>query len=601
MSGLEQVLAQAARRVRFVRAVKGAGIGLFAGAALALVWVALDLAGIWFTEWLWIEALAAVCAVIGAILGFSWRLTSDQVAASLDRRAGLKDRVTAALESDRLEDDLASAVRADASAHLAGLSVKDVYPLRPGKWPMAAAACLAAAAMAFWFVNSGVLLSKAQKADKEKLEKLAADVKRVAKPLSEKSVDANPGKEERDLAKKLVDMARKLERGRMDKEEAMQKAQQLTDDAKKLADSRMDQAQQKMDSWQQQMAKQQFAKAGLDDEKLKQMDLSPEQLAMLQQMQDKAGVDPTQQGGDEQRMSAEDLKNMGLSDSAKEMMKMTSKERDALSKATQKEIDDIKKQLQNNNLSAEDRKNLEERMKQLQELMKDIKLSQDVYDAMKELQQSQAYKDLMKMMQQMQDLKAAEQKMTSGQKLTDEEMKELKEQLQQMQKDLEDWAQKMKDPEFRKQMEEQMKEMMEMLKNGELTAGQLSMCMGLFGMNGLMQMPGGPGDGGMNFGEGQNRKQERTEALKGTTNPFAVRGSRQEKGDESFEEIKAPTTVGNRTSVPYNKVLPKYKKSAESAMDGKKIPKKHEERVKEYFDSLSGGKSSSTTDKSKGK
>lgn len=57
-------------------------------------------------------------------------------------------------------------------------------------------------------------------------------------------------------------------------------------------------------------------------------------------------------------------------------------------------------------------------------------------------------------------------------------------------------------------------------------------------------------------------------------------------GPETYVEIKAPTTVGTRSSVPYVKVLPSYKRKAESALDRQQIPKQHEKRVREYFDSL---------------
>lgn len=55
---------------------------------------------------------------------------------------------------------------------------------------------------------------------------------------------------------------------------------------------------------------------------------------------------------------------------------------------------------------------------------------------------------------------------------------------------------------------------------------------------------------------------------------------------ETYTEIKAPTSVGTRSSVPYTKVLPSYKKKAESALDRQEIPRQHQKRVKEYFESL---------------
>lgn len=76
----------------------------------------------------------------------------------------------------------------------------------------------------------------------------------------------------------------------------------------------------------------------------------------------------------------------------------------------------------------------------------------------------------------------------------------------------------------------------------------------------------------------------------GKTAPSQVRGRRDDsKGQERYIEIKAPTAPGARSSVPYQQVLPKYKQAAEKAIDRKAIPKEHEKRVKEYFESLEKG------------
>ena len=87
-------------------------------------------------------------------------------------------------------------------------------------------------------------------------------------------------------------------------------------------------------------------------------------------------------------------------------------------------------------------------------------------------------------------------------------------------------------------------------------------------------------------------KLDKGEAGQGKTTETQITGQRREdgKGEETYIEIKGPTNVGNRSSVPYKSVLPSYKKKAEQAIDRQKIPKQHEKRVKEYFDSLNGGK-----------
>jgi hypothetical protein len=74
---------------------------------------------------------------------------------------------------------------------------------------------------------------------------------------------------------------------------------------------------------------------------------------------------------------------------------------------------------------------------------------------------------------------------------------------------------------------------------------------------------------------------------KGTADPSMVTGQqRPTAGEQAYVEIKAPSTVGNRSAVPYVKVLPSYRKKAESALEHQQIPKEHEKRVKEYFESL---------------
>ena len=587
MNIIQETLKKAARRIRLLRGWRGFGFGLFVGALMALAWVALDLAGAWLTEWAWMGALVGTCAAVGLIVGWALPLHEKSVARSLDDRAQLKDRTTAVLETSASGSQVAEDIQREAAGRLEGVDVNKAYPFRFGPWVASACGCLVVAGAAFWVVNSGVLLSEEQKKDMEKLADVAAQVERIAKPLEEKTVDVDPGREEKDLAKRMVDMARKMERGRMDEEEAMRQAEQLTNDARKLAAERFDLAQNQMISWQQQMAKQEFEKAGLDQEKLDELNMSPEELALMQQMQMERGIDPESDAQNSERLDSQMLDNMQLSDAAKEMLKMTPEERDALKDSMQQEMAEMQSKMDSGELSESEMQELSERMKQMQELMKDLQLSEEVYEAMRQMMESETYRELQRLMAEMME---AQEQVESGEPMTQEEMDDFAERLQQMMEDLEEWAEMMDDPEFRQMVVDQMQDMLEAIKRGELTFEQCQECMGMFGMNGLMQMPGGTGGGGTSMGEGENRKQDRDSELPGETEKFGIRGQRQEQGKESYTEIKAPTTLGNRTSVPYNEVLPKYKNTAEEAMNGEQIPKKHEKRVKEYFESLGGGK-----------
>lgn len=90
-------------------------------------------------------------------------------------------------------------------------------------------------------------------------------------------------------------------------------------------------------------------------------------------------------------------------------------------------------------------------------------------------------------------------------------------------------------------------------------------------------------------GAGNLSMEEQEQPGAGKTTPTQVHGQRRPEGEETFIEIKAPTTLGTRSSVPYTKVLPKYRTRMESAIEKKEIPKEHEKRVREYFEGLSRG------------
>lgn len=90
---------------------------------------------------------------------------------------------------------------------------------------------------------------------------------------------------------------------------------------------------------------------------------------------------------------------------------------------------------------------------------------------------------------------------------------------------------------------------------------------------------------------GQVHKFEDRQESKGSTSITQIKGDRDAaKPGETYIEIKGPTSVGNRSSVAYTKDVLSAKKKAEQAIDRQKIPKEHEKRVKEYFDSLAKGK-----------
>ena len=144
-----------------------------------------------------------------------------------------------------------------------------------------------------------------------------------------------------------------------------------------------------------------------------------------------------------------------------------------------------------------------------------------------------------------------------------------------------------------------MKEYLEALIKAMEEAKRLGRCngasLGLTGMPSMQsQSPAGPGAPTEDVWQGDNGhvyKLEKPAASKGTTTTSVISGDvREAKGPQAYVEIKAPSLVGNRSSVPYQNILPSYSKKAESALDRQQIPKEHQKRVKDYFESLTGSK-----------
>lgn len=102
---------------------------------------------------------------------------------------------------------------------------------------------------------------------------------------------------------------------------------------------------------------------------------------------------------------------------------------------------------------------------------------------------------------------------------------------------------------------------------------------------------GMPGIGQDNFfrDTGMLPQTDSEQDIDGKSTKKAVKGDWQEKGDTRYIEVRLPTRVGERVKTPYQKLLPKYGKVAEEALDKKKVPKEHEGRVRDYFNSLQGG------------
>jgi histone H3/H4 len=209
-------------RVRLLIALRLAVISVaIVGGGAALAVAALRLRDIWYSQLAPEVALAA--AVLASLCaGLLWPLSDRMVAASADRRLGLRDRIGSALHFLRTgaRSGMAQAAILDALDHLGSVRPGEAFPVRRMRGMLAAGVCVAALALAQLLPIPALLLSPREQREKDELRQLAARIEPVAKELEEASVKADD-KEGQQASGQLRKLGERLERGQMDKKQAL--------------------------------------------------------------------------------------------------------------------------------------------------------------------------------------------------------------------------------------------------------------------------------------------------------------------------------------------------------------------------------------------
>ena len=553
-------LSRFARRIRMVRAWLGAAIGASAAGLVATAWAILDWMGRADCSAMGIAVALGAGAAVGALVGALLPLPASALRSSVDRRGRLENRLTASSADVPFADE----IRADAAAHLAEVRPRKIYPMRFGRWQGTAIASAFLASTVFLLGSTPLLLSPEAKAAREEMAKKAKVIERVTKeqfetPEAQKEMTEG----ERRLLEEARRLQRDLEKGRMSPEEAMQKAHELQKKAEDLVKQAAQDSQKSLD--QAETAMEKMERAELEKNGLGQVD--PPLLQMPQGQRD-------------------ELKAKNA-----EQQKQLQKQLEAIDKR----LGEIAKRLANKGISDAERKALEQERKSLEEQKKaleaEMKAAQQLGDALKLSDQARAVLDKMRNHELMKEIRALAEKMAKANQQANQTGRPpfTKEQLAEMKAELEKLLAKLKDD---KAMEEYLKQMIEAMKKGQkcqgscLKPGGLGMC--LASLLGLKGGPG-PGDDGFFMDTHHVNKLDKPAAGQGKTFETQISGARRETGEETFVEIKAPTTIGNRSAVPYRSVLPSYEKKAEQALGRQEIPKEHEKRVRAYFESLTKG------------
>lgn len=465
MSELEKNLMGFRRRVRWMRAWKGLAIGGTLGALISLILSTLDFFRIAYASWLWLGIPVVVGIVGGAVIGYFARLRVNDLADSIDRRAALENRLGTAAED--LDDEMRGLQRGDAMAHLQTLKPSAVFPTRITRWHGGLITVSVLAASLFLLGNTPILLSEKEKADREEMKQMAKNVERVVKPLLErKPEEISP--EVKKIAKEFDELKREMEKGRIPKEEAMQKANKLAEKAEKTAKEQFQQSEMKMTTAQEQLEKM-AEKDALKDLGLSEQDFEKGEIEKAKEMTE----------GERKELSkemAEQLKKMrsqlGMSDKGDQSNSQDMSEQQQM-ESLQEQLDDIQQQLESgkdangNQLSKEQMDALKQMSKQLQDLLKNLKLSQKIQDFMKKLNSMPEMKEIQKLLQKLAEVnQKGQENQLEDPKLSEQELQELKKQLEEAMKQMEEAISKMTDEDMKKMLEDYKKALEEALEKG---------------------------------------------------------------------------------------------------------------------------------------
>lgn len=633
-------------RIKLVTTIRSGIAGLLLGGVLALALASLMLAKVIPADARWLVLSLVTGFAIGIVLGLVKRVGEIDVLRSIDRRAELEDRLTTSAEVSQTAV-FAQPLTDDAQAHFGALKPKALFPWRWSRRDMLVPVPALLAAGLYFFASMPVHLTAEQKQEQAAMKRAAVEIERLAKPLIQPEAGTELTAKEKQLAQELNKLQQDMKTASIEKQPALQKLNELGRDSEEVAQDRNNQSLKNLENAQAALAKTALGELSKPDSmmsatELKNMHARQEKMAAerdnlrteeetlkdklsdLKKRLENSGLSREEReklsqeaerleqqlnaNQESQRQLQAEYDAQSLSEAelqqAKELLEGQEQTLQNQKSALQKQLDEVEQKLKNSSLSHEQRKALEEAQKKLQEALKGLeKELAEVQKAMQDLMNNEKIREMMEKLNSHPDMQKLREMMAEMQQnaeaqgagetptLSKEDLEEMKQKIAQMKEQLEELAKQLEDP---KALEEFIKALEEAIKSQELGSCAGGLCIGLPSLLNLPGLPGIPtgmySEDKMVTDTGSVNKSDRNKDIKANAATTAVKGRRSENGAESYIEVRGPTSVGNRTSVPYSKVLPSYRQRAEQAMKNQKIPKQHEKRVKAYFDSLAGKK-----------
>lgn len=560
MEELKRQVARARRRMNFAQFVRLVSWSLTAALAVAVIGLAIPRiwaigvsADIW--NWSWIGGAAATGLVVGWTIAFLRRRGDLEAAIEIDRRFGLKERVSSSLSLSEAErqTDFGQALLSDASRRVERIDVREQFAV-PMTWrtllPLAPALAMFAVVFFVPLAQPKVTASpETPQAFKERTKKAATKLEE--KILQQKKEAAEKGLKDAEAAlDELARAAQKLKSGdALDRKETMVK---LNDMAKELQKRKNELA-----------GSDQFKKQ-LED--LKDLEKGPA---------DKL---------------AEALKEGELGEAAKEMKNLIDK-------------------LKNGELDKEDAQKLGKQLEQVQKKIEEMQAKheqkkQELQDQLNEAKKNGDPAEAAKLQEQLDKLKAQDKQMNGAmKKMADKlgkaaqqlkegnpgEQKAAAENLQEMADELQEMQDQLAEMEGLDEMLDELEDAKNAMNCDKCNGAGCKACQGKGNRPGEGQGDGendGPPGEGLGKGQGKGARPEEENATKGYN--ARERGKVGKGKSQRTGDADGPNIPGRAKQATSEEVTASLAQDPDP-IDDIALPRDQRNHSKEYFEKLLDG------------
>ncbi|QDT02428.1 hypothetical protein K227x_08040 [Rubripirellula lacrimiformis] len=215
MNRIEQKVSSARRRLILAKFGKALCVTLFVGliaATIAVAIPALKFLEVDFNQWTyaWIGGASAVAVLVAGVYAIATAPSQTDVAAEVDRRFGLRERVSSSMSLDQADrdTDFGLALMADAEKRADQLAVADRFPLKPNRLGWLPIAIVPVLAIVLMLVEP---LGPADAKSTAKIDPIEANQVRTAATQLKKRIQQQKRKADAEGLKEAKEMYEKME------------------------------------------------------------------------------------------------------------------------------------------------------------------------------------------------------------------------------------------------------------------------------------------------------------------------------------------------------------------------------------------------------